>query len=291
MEQDRQGDHAGLQVAGPVSVTGLFRRERPLLTSRVPSWARPPARVALLVTGFAAWAWSQGFLSGLLGFIEDGIPRYSLASLPALPVLVPFWFPLPGVAGIAGARDGRAVTAAAAALMVPFAVLAGVQGLAYGAPGVRWLLFAPSLLLLAASEEVFCRGFAMDALAFGKNRKAGLVLSSLLFALLHAQNPHASVPGLFNIFLTGALFGLMRIVSGGLWYPVLFHWLWNLMTGMVFGWSVSGHESMPTLFRPAGLPPWGGFGPEESVLMTLGAAGGIAILLFRLRSPVPERAI
>lgn len=262
----------------------MFGRYRSLLTCRVPRWSGPVARVALSVTGFAAWAWSQGFLSGLLGFVEESIPRYSLASLPALLVLVPFWLPLPGLAGIAGARNGRAVTAAAAALMVPFAVLAGVQGLEYGAPGLIWPLYALSLLLLAASEEVFCRGFAMDALAFGERRNIGLVLSSLLFALLHAQNPHASVPGLFNIFLTGAFFGLMRIVSGGLWYPVLFHWLWNLMTGMVFGWSVSGHESMPTLFTPTGVPPWGGFGPEESVLMTLGTAGGIAVLVFRMRS-------
>jgi hypothetical protein len=48
---------------------------------------------------------------------------------------------------------------------------------------------------------------------------------------------------------------------------------------MVFGWSVSGYDLMPTIFKPLSSPPWGGFGPEESILMTLGTLGGILLLV------------
>ena len=125
----------------------------------------------------------------------------------------------------------------------------------------------------------------MDSLSFGGSRLTGLLLSSLAFAAFHLGNDCVSAAGIANIFLAGALFAFMRIATDGLVYPTLFHWLWNLMTGMVLGWSVSGHSLMPSLFGPASSPPWGGFGPEESILMTVGTLGAILILLKRINSP------
>lgn len=255
------------------------------LETGVPGKARSLARLLAAAAGLVIWGYFQALFGGLLSFVDDFIPRYALAGLPALLPVMLFWRLVPPVAGVLGRREGLAAVASAAALLLPFAVIALRTGLEYQGISGRWFLFALSLLLLAAWEELVCRGFLMDCLSFRKSRFTGLLLSSALFSMLHLGNANASAAGLANIFLAGALFGLLRIVTGGLWYPVAVHWIWNLMTGMVFGWNVSGHILMPTLFSPASSPPWGGFGPEESFLMTVGTVGGMLILLKRIYSP------
>ncbi|MFO8183432.1 MAG: type II CAAX endopeptidase family protein [Candidatus Aegiribacteria sp.] len=258
------------------------------LETGVPGKARPLTRLAIAVAGVVIWGYLQALSGGFLSFIEDFIPRYALAGIPALLPVLLFWRLVPPVAGVLGAGDGRAAAASAAALFLPFAAVALRFGLEYQGISGRWFVFALSLLLLAAWEEIVCRGFLMDCLSFRKSRLTGLLLSSAVFSMMHLGNENASAAGLANIFLAGALFGLLRIVTGGLWYPVAVHWIWNLMTGMVFGWNVSGHILMPTLFSPVTPPPWGGFGPEESFLMTVGTVGGMLILLKRIYSPDDE---
>lgn len=76
------------------------------------------------------------------------------------------------------------------------------------------------------AEEMFFRGFLLEGLRCGYPGVPGaLVLSSLLWALLHAQY-HAFEMTL--IFLLGILLGLSRLYSGSLLTPVLAHALLNL---------------------------------------------------------------
>lgn len=241
--------------------------------------ARPFVRFGITLAGFILWVALQGFLSGVIGFIENSILNLSVSGFIALTVLFPLWKLVPETAGRFGRRDGWTATAASAVLFIPFIVIVFSTGLEYAGAGAEWLLFAAALFLLAATEEIVCRGFLMDALSFRKIRLTGLLLSSLLFAMLHLGNDNASFTGIANIFLAGVLFGFMRLVTDGLFYPTLLHWFWNLVTGMVFGWSLSGHTFLPTIFRPITHPPWGGFGPEESILMTIGTLGAIAVLV------------
>jgi membrane protease YdiL (CAAX protease family) len=189
---------------------------------------------------------------------------------------------VPPVAGRFGRKNGRLAVAASAVLFIPFIVIALLSGLEYVGITSGWFLFAAALFLLAASEEIVCRGFMMDALGFRKSRLTGLLLSSLAFAMLHLGNCHAAFAGIVNIFLAGVLFGFLRLVTDGLFYPIMVHWLWNLTTGMIFGWNVSGHALLPTFFRTTNRPPWGAFGPEESILMTIGTLGAIAVLIKKL---------
>lgn len=243
------------------------------------------SRMLIALAGFLVWVVFQGFLAGLLGCIGDLIPRYAVAGAGALVPLVLLWQLVPGVSGVLGGRQVRVAAASSLALFVPFIVIALRTGMEYRGVSVQWAVYAVALLLLAASEEVVCRGFLMDALSFGNSRLTGLLLSSSVFAMLHLGNDNASTAGIANIFLAGAFFGFVRIVTDGLLYPVALHWLWNLMTGMVFGWNVSGHTLMPAVFSPVSRPPWGCFGPEESVLMTVGTVGAILILLKRIYLP------
>ncbi len=252
------------------------------LEKRCSPLSRPFFRLGIAFVGFHLWVWFQGFLSGILGLTENCIPNYAVAGFIALIVLFPLWKMVPEVAGRFGRKDGWTVAAASAVLFIPFIVIALLSGLEYVGITIGWLLFAAALFLLAASEEIVCRGFMMDVLSFRRSRLTGLLLSSLAFATLHLGNDHAAFTGIVNIFLAGALFGFLRLVTDGLFYPILLHWLWNLATGMVFGWNVSGHTLLPTVFRTTDHPPWGAFGPEESILMTIGTLGAIAVLIKKL---------
>ena len=275
MAEDGQGDDAGLQEGA-----GSLRRPIPgLLKGGMPAPVETLVRMLLTVAGLVSWGLAQGLFSSFLGPFRGFIPRYAATGFLGLLPLLLVWKLVPRVAGVLGCRRKLTAAASAGALFIPFIVLGIGLGMVYQGVSSLWPLFALSLLLLAAMEEIICRGFILDTLSFHGRRMTGLLLSSAVFAVLHMSNDFASPAGIINIFLAGMLFGLMRISTDGLWVPVAAHWLWNLMTGMVFGWSVSGHELMPAIFDPASAAPWGGFGPEESVLMTVGTLGGIAILL------------
>ncbi|MEN8208402.1 MAG: type II CAAX endopeptidase family protein, partial [Candidatus Fermentibacteria bacterium] len=234
------------------------------------------------LAGFLLWGVFQGFLAGLLDLGRSSIPNWALLSFISLIVFFPFWRLVPEVAGRFGWKNGGIAAAASAVLFIPFTVIAIRFDLTYIGFTLEWLLFAGALFLLAASEEIVCRGFMMDSLGFRQNRLTGLLLSSVAFSMLHLGNLHAGFAGIANIFLAGVLFGFLRLVTDGLFYPVLVHWLWNLTTGMIFGWNVSGHALMPTIFRTANHLPWGAFGPEASILMTIGTLGAITVLVKKL---------
>ncbi len=273
-----QRDNGSIQVGHLVNIHSRIT----FLEGRCSPLARPFLRLGLTLAGFFLWGVFQGFLSGVLGLEEANIPNWAIISFIALIVLFPFWRMVPEVAGRFGRKNGRIASAASAVLFIPFIVIALLSGLKYVGFTSEWFQFAAALFLLAASEEIVCRGFMMDALGFRRSRLTGLLLSSLAFAMLHLSNSHAAFTGIVNIFLAGILFGFLRLVTDGLFYPILVHWLWNLTTGMVFGWSVSGHALLPTIFRTVNHPPWGAFGPEESILMTIGTLGAIAVLIKKL---------
>ncbi len=270
---------------GCIQICYIVNIQRNTVFRRCPSYIKPFFRLGVVLGGFVLWVLLQEFLSRIFSFIENGILNYAATGFISLGVLFPFWKLVPEVAGKTGRRDLRSAAAASAVLFIPFIVIALVTGFSYTGFNPEWLLFAAALFFLAASEEIICRGFMMDAFSFRGNRIAGLMLSSFAFAMLHLGNSHASYAGIANIFLAGILFGLIRMITDGLLYPTLLHWLWNLATGMVFGWSVSGHALLPTLFKPLYHPPWGSFGPEESILMTIATLGAIAVLVKKMYLP------
>ncbi|MCL1792086.1 MAG: CPBP family intramembrane metalloprotease [Peptococcaceae bacterium] len=127
-------------------------------------------------------------------------------------------------------------------------------------------------VLVGFAEEIMNRGFMMSAMRTTRVKWLIIVLPALLFALLHAMNPNATVLGLANIMLVGILFGYMFVRTGMLWVPIGFHITWNFFQGHVFGLAVSGMEQ--TAFMQTSLtgPAWftgGAFGAEGGLLCTL----------------------
>ncbi len=269
------------RAEGHDSSGNSYSPEKKFIESACSYKVRPLCRIGIAFAGYILWIIVHALLSRSLCFIENDILNAAVAGFLALVILLPLWKLVPGVTRKLGAENSLIVAAVTFILFCPFLVIAFSSGLAYTGFTFRWIQFAMALLLLATTEEVICRGFILDLLSFRGKRIIGLLLSSAIFAYLHMNNDFASVSGILNIFLVGILFGLIRFLTNGLFYPVLVHWLWNLVTGMVFGWSVSGYTILPSLFKPVLRPPWGGFGPEESILMTIATAGCLIVLAKR----------
>lgn len=137
-----------------------------------------------------------------------------------------------------------------------------------------WRSLGNGLLLFmvaALREEIFSRGYCLLVLRQMRHLWLAVLLSSLIFTLLHATNPNLRVAGLLNIFLAALLFSFMTIRTGNLWMAIGFHITWNYFQGSVFGFPVSGQEFNGLYhiqIRYHNLLTGGLFGPEGGILAT-----------------------
>jgi membrane protease YdiL (CAAX protease family) len=156
------------------------------------------------------------------------------------------------------------------------------------APLVGWVL-------LGIYEELVFRGYQLTNMAEGLNfRRLGprgaivlaVVLSSSLFGGVHVWNPSASAISTVNLALWGGLLlGSSYVLTGRLALPMGLHIGWNFFEGNVFGFPVSGVETVGATFlsiEQSGplLFTGGAFGPEAGVLTN--AASGLGFLLILL---------
>lgn len=131
-------------------------------------------------------------------------------------------------------------------------------------------------------EEAFSRGYCITVLKETCSVPAAILISSVLFALLHITNLNVSVTALVNILLVGILLSLMFIRTGSLWMPIGYHITWNYFQGNIFGFAVSGNDQAgiyTTKPHINDILNGGGFGPEGGLVVTAIIAAGIIIEL------------
>ena len=152
---------------------------------------------------------------------------------------------------------------------------------------VAFLLFLVQMTLVGSYEELVFRGFQIKNIAEGLNfgplsgRNAlflAWIVTSILFGLIHAVNPGATVGTTIKITLAGIFLALPFLLTGELALSVGVHIAWNFFQGNVFGFPVSGLTFFrTTIFNTVQGGPelWtgGGFGPEAGLL------GFIAIIV------------
>jgi membrane protease YdiL (CAAX protease family) len=125
--------------------------------------------------------------------------------------------------------------------------------------------------LVSLNEELSFRGYILRNLILKLKPWLAVVLTSALFAALHAFNPNMTLLGYFNLHLAGALFALSVLRWGSLWYAIAFHFAWNLYQSVVLTLPVSGVRISGLLGVPTTGPAWltgGAFGPEGSIVAT-----------------------
>jgi uncharacterized protein len=146
-------------------------------------------------------------------------------------------------------------------------------------------------------EELSSRGYQLTNIAEGLNfpgvgaRGAVLlawVLSSSVFGVLHLANPNASAVSTLDIAFAGLLLGAGYVLTGQLAIPVGLHVTWNFFQGNVFGFPVSGIETIGATFveTEQGGPDLftgGVFGPEAGLLGVGAMVVGIGAISLYVR--------
>lgn len=140
---------------------------------------------------------------------------------------------------------------------------------------VSWQKLLPQLaaslwlyLVVAVNEELMVRGYVLQNLAEWLNMCWALVISSAVFGLLHAANPHATWVSTLNLAVAGIFLASGYLVTGSLWLPMGLHFGWNFFQGTVFGFPVSGTGGFHLIRHSVTGPSWatgGRFGPEAGL--------------------------
>lgn len=145
------------------------------------------------------------------------------------------------------------------------------------------LIMLIGYIIQGASEEIIFRGWQMQVIGARYKPWLGLVISSILFALLHSGNSGASPLAIINIVFFGILLALFVLRQNSLWAACGWHSAWNWGTASIYGLEVSGSEKLGSILNVSSSGPeylsGGSFGPEASVITTIVLIIGIVILL------------
>jgi membrane protease YdiL (CAAX protease family) len=144
----------------------------------------------------------------------------------------------------------------------------------------------------AAIEEIFFRSLPLSGLVvvlgffpWGKNRWIPVLLSAVLFGLIHATNPGASVISVIGNALGGLIYGMAFLGARNIWFPFGLHLGWNF-TQTLLGFPVSGKEfpgPLTTTSTGSDLVTGGDFGPEAGIIGILSRFVVIALLVGYLK--------
>lgn len=129
-------------------------------------------------------------------------------------------------------------------------------------------------LIQGASEEIFMRGWFMQSIAVRHWPWLGIVLSTVIFTVLHAANPNLNTVAVVNLFLIGLFLAILALYDENLWGACGFHSAWNFTMNSVYGVQVSGNKLtgetiMQTTFEGNDLITGGAFGLEGSIVVTV----------------------
>lgn len=169
-----------------------------------------------------------------------------------------------------------------------------VTGFAWQQPSGRyWVLallsFTVMMIGVSIVEEIMARGYLLKNLAEGfsfgsltvrQGTVIAVILSSVIFGIMHAANPNVTSFAIINIVLAGIMLAVPFVLTGRLALSIGIHFSWNFFQGGVFGFPVSGREFTASIIQvnQQGTAFWTGssFGPEGGLI------GFIAILLVLL---------
>lgn len=103
------------------------------------------------------------------------------------------------------------------------------------------IVTSAQILVMAALEELACRGLMLSGLMmFTKNKYVSVLVSAVIFGMAHAGNPHATVISIISNSVGGVMYAIAYLETGSLFFPIALHFSWNFFQGPIFGFPVSG---------------------------------------------------
>ena len=145
-------------------------------------------------------------------------------------------------------------------------------------------------LIAGVMEEAVTRGLLFRILEESLGSWIALVISAVIFGLLHAFNPGASVVSTAAIALeAGVLLAAAYMYTRSLWFVMGLHFAWNFTEGGVFATPVSGGPTEGVIgvgFTGGNdLLTGGKFGPEASLpAVLICTAAGVTFIILAVRA-------
>ncbi|NUO62564.1 MAG: CPBP family intramembrane metalloprotease [Gemmatimonadaceae bacterium] len=190
------------------------------------------------------------------------------------------------------ARVTPGLALGALAVGIPCAILLAAGWLQLQAASGSWgaaesARLVVMLLVAALTEELLMRGYLLSALADGVGRWTALAVTSVVFALLHLNNPGMSPGALVVVGLAGIFLGAVRFATSSLYAAWAAHFAWNAVLALVLHALVSGSSLAGAGWRTVDAgPDWatgGAWGPEGGVPAALGLVAATSLLIIRRR--------
>jgi membrane protease YdiL (CAAX protease family) len=171
--------------------------------------------------------------------------------------------------GVGAAMLAGAVVVLVVASMARWVADDGIMPEYVAALATSFAFFA----VAAEAEEAVFRGYAFQALVQGVGVWPAVAGSSVLFALLHANNPNVTPVALANIFLAGVMLAVAYLRTRSLWFATAVHLGWNWTMASLLDFPVSGIvKDMPLYTARETGPDWltgGAFGPEAGLVASV----------------------
>lgn len=190
------------------------------------------------------------------------------------------------------AREWAIGAACGAGLYTASAVTLMILGI-YKVEGLNPLMFLLPNLAMAIKtgifEELIFRGILFRSVEAVFGSWTGIVVSSLVFGLIHLLNPGATIGGAIYICVeAGLLLAAAYLVTRRLWICMGFHMAWNYFQSAVFSGAVSGTAAQPGLLKATidgpELLTGGSFGMEHSVVALVYCTSvGVILLMIAIR--------
>jgi membrane protease YdiL (CAAX protease family) len=174
-----------------------------------------------------------------------------------------------------------AVVGAAAIALPSLLLLSTHQLRAVSAPDGSWLFAAAvtfaNLLPAAAGEELFTRGYLFAVMRETIGWKWTLIVTSVVFGLMHTENPGADAESVLLVMMAGFFLGTVLLATKSLYATIALHFAWNWVMAAGLHTPVSGIPIIAPDYRIVDNgPDWltgGSWGPEG------GLAAGISMFV------------
>lgn len=141
------------------------------------------------------------------------------------------------------------------------------------------------LVPAALAEEIICRGYLLTVMSDCLGTRAGVVLTSLLFGMLHVPNPGATPASVLAVVVAGVLLATVRLRFDSVYAAWMAHLAWNWVMAILFHALVSGICFEAPGYRAVAVgPAWlsgGAWGPEGGLFATVGLSLGLGYFYLR----------